>query len=243
MPQDRTIRVFPDKDALAQAAAARVVEIAAESIAARSRFSLALSGGSTPRSLYALLAGPLAARIDWSRVDLWFGDERCVPHDHPESNARMARETLTGRVPIPPAHLHPVPTELPPDRAARQYERSFRAFDDAAPFDLALLGMGADGHTASLFPAGPELEERARWVVPAIAPPAYTVRDRVTVTLPAINASAHVMFLVAGADKAPALTRVLGEHPGLADALPASRVRCAGGVEWLVDRAAAPDLP
>lgn len=234
MPSDGPIiRVFPDKDALARGAAARLVEIAAESIAARGRFSLALSGGSTPRALYRLLAGEFAARIDWTRTHLWFGDERCVPQDHAESNARMARETLV--VPIPAAQVHPVPAERSPAHAAEDYERALRAFDGASPFDLTLLGMGADGHTASLFPGTTALDDEeqlccATWVEKLKA-------YRLTLTLPVFDHAAAVLFLACGADKAPAWDLATANDPA-GHTPPAGRVRPSDGeLVWYVDRA------
>ncbi len=229
------VGICADAAGLARAVAERFVALAGEAVAARGRFVVALAGGRTPRAAYALLAtDPFASRVDWARVHVFWGDERCVPPDHPESNYRMARETLLDQVPIPPARVHPIQGDLPPARAAVAYEEELGAvLGPEGRFDLVLLGMGSDGHTASLFPGTPALEERDRAVVAV-----YVERLRawrVTLTLPTINAARHILFVVSGAEKARALARVRAGEP-----LPAGRVRPAGGgPTWLVDRAAA----
>ncbi len=235
-----------DAAALAEAAADLFARLAAEAIAARGRFNVALSGGSTPRVLHARLSAPdakRAARLDWTRVHVFWGDERCVPPDHPDSNYRMARETLLDRVPLPAANVHRIHGELPPERAAAEYERALRAYfgDGSLPrFDLILLGLGEDGHTASLFPGSAALGEAARWAVavPHSDPPPPPL-PRVSLTLPVLNAAAQVVFLVSGAGKAQRLAQVL-RRPG--ESLPAGRVHPTGGLLWLVDAAAAQDL-
>lgn len=230
------VRVFPTVEATVAAAANRIAAIAAESVAARGRFSVALSGGSTPVALYRLLARDFRDRVDWARVHAWWGDERCVPHTDKDSNARAAREALLNHVPIPAAGIRAVPTELPPVEAAAAYERALRNFDPASPLDLVLLGMGADGHTASLFPGDDALNEKNRWAINVQAPPSSPVRDRVTLTLPLIATALHALFLVTGAEKHDTLARVLS--PDDRDLLPAAMVRCRGPVEWLIDNAA-----
>lgn len=225
---------------------------------------MALSGGTTPRGLYNLLADPGApyrAAVPWDRTQVFFGDERQVPPDHPESNYRMANEALLQRVPIPEEHVHRIRGENPdPDRAAEEYEEIQRdAFDcgpDGVPrFDLALLGLGPDGHVASLFPGSAALKETHRLAVAVT--PAAPARARVTLTFPVFNAAACVLFLVSGPQKADALKRVLrgaaalgsgggfvapGAAPG-APPLPAALVRPGqGDLLWLVDRDAAKGL-
>jgi 6-phosphogluconolactonase len=229
------IQVYPDAAGLARAAAERFVTLAAEAIAERGRFLVALAGGSTPRLTYKLLAsGDFTARIDWPRVHVFWGDERCVPPDHPESNYRMARETLLDGIAIPPQNVHRIRGELPPERAAEAYQGELERFlGPDGRFDLILLGMGTDGHTASLFPGTPALEDRGSLAVAAYIErlPAW----RVTLTLRVINASRHVVFLVMGAAKASALRRVQTGEP-----LPAGLVQPADGhLIWLVDRDAA----
>ncbi len=240
--------VLGDRESLMQAAAERIAGIAEHAIASRGRFTWALSGGSTPGRLYALLAHHrFATRIDWRRVHFFWGDERCVPPDHAESNYRMARHALLDTVKPPPENVHRMRGEEDPHRAAASYEQLLRevlgARDDGSPaqFDLVLLGMGADGHTASLFPGTAALSEKTRWVV------ANQVREsapwRLTLTPVIINAAARIVFLVAGAGKADRLARVLRGSPADAEALPAQLIHATRGeVLWLVDADAAARL-
>lgn len=216
--------------------------MASDAAARRGRFSVALSGGSTPRTLHARLAdpsGPYHARIDWTAWHVFWGDDRHVPPDHQDSNYRMARETLLDHVSIPDAQIHRMRTELPATDAAADYERELRAFFGAAAFprfDLVLLGMGPDGHTASLFPGTGAVHEGSRWVM---APWVEKLRTfRITLSPPAINAAALAMFVVVGSDKAEVLKEVL-EGPRDPDRLPAQIVAPASGsLVWIVDRAA-----
>jgi len=238
-----TLRVLADAEAIAAEARTAFVAAARDALAERGSFRVALAGGSTPRKLYALLVD---AAVDWSRVEVFFGDERCVAPDHADSNFRMAREALLAHVALPRENVHRIPAEeADPRRAARLYESELRAAfgcgpDDVPRFDLVLLGMGADGHTASLFPGTSALEERtalvaANWVEKLAS-------ARVTLTWRALNAARQVLFLVAGADKAAALREVL-EGPSDVQRLPAQGVRPeAGQLVWLVDRAAAARL-
>jgi 6-phosphogluconolactonase len=240
------IEVFPDKGALVRAEAARIVTLAKETIEARGRCLVALSGGSTPRPLYELLAtAPYASRIDWSRLHLFWGDERCVPPDHPDSNYRMTREALIDRVPLPEENVHRIHGEDEPEDAALAYERLLREFFGRAgtperSFDLVLLGMGPDGHTASIFPGTAATTETRRWVMPVHV---ERPRDmwRVTLTAVVLNAAAEVTFLVAGADKAARLREVLGDGGGDHPPLPAQLIRPTHGIlSWMVDAAARP---
>jgi len=225
-------------------AAARFEQLAAQSIPANGRFSVALSGGSTPIALYRLLAEPPFSRtIDWPHVHLFWGDERFVPADHPESNYRLARETLITRVPIPAENVHPMPTEgNDPEAAAARYQetlrRSFVLSEGEAPrFDLVLLGLGADGHTASLFPGSPALNDDQRLVAAAYVSKLDTWR--LTLTPSVLNRARHVLFLVCGSDKALTLRQAL-QGPYDPQRLPAQLVRPPeGAVTWLVDEAAA----
>jgi 6-phosphogluconolactonase len=236
--------VARDSAELAELAAERFAEIAEEAFARAGRFTVALSGGSTPRNLYVLLAtGPFRSRIAWDRTHFFWGDERCVPPTHGDSNYRMAHETLLRHLPIPEDHVHRIRGEDPdPDRSATEYEERLRAVFDVKPgalprFDLILLGMGLDGHVASLFPGSPALREVTRLVA---APYVERLRGyRITLTLPLINEAANVLFLVSGRDKAAMLHSVL--EAGTARArLPARLVAPRDGrVIWLVDEAAA----
>jgi 6-phosphogluconolactonase len=236
------VQVCPDSAALAQAAAAHWIARATEAIAARGRFAVALSGGATPRAAYALLATPAwADRVDWARVHVFWSDERCVPPNHPESNYRLAREALLDHVPLPGANVHRIHAEREPQEAAAEYERTLRVFFSAAPaprFDLALLGLGVDGHTASLFPGTAAVYERERWVVAHYVP--QLTAWRVTLTSVVLDAADQVTFLVSGAQKAARLQQVL-TGPYQPDVLPAQVVRPAPGhLLWLVDATAAP---
>jgi 6-phosphogluconolactonase len=235
-----TVSVYPDRNELMRAAAERVAQLAERCIAERGRFDWALAGGKTPEAVYRLLAGPpLATRIDWSCVHFFWSDERCVPGDHVDSNYRMARESLLDPVAAPRSNVHRLRGELPPPLAASRYEQDLA--EVAAPagiprLDLILLGMGADGHTASLFPGSSALLETKRWVVAT----SIAGRDvaRLTFTLPLLNAAAQVMFLVAGSDKARAVAQVsTAEDP---ERLPAHRVQpLSGELSWLIDSDAA----
>ena len=238
------VLIFDDAEALARAAAQRFAGIAAESVNARGRFSVALSGGSTPRRIYELLSGDeFKARVDWPKAHVFFGDERCVPPDDDASNYRMARESLLSRVGVPAENVHRMIGEGDAAANARLYEDELRSsFGDAGlpAFDLVMLGLGDDGHTASLFPGTGALEDGGAWVAANWVGKlgAY----RLTLTAPAINHAAHVMFVVAGAGKAERLREVL-EGAREPQRLPAQLIRPAGGtLEWYVDRAAAARL-
>ncbi|MEK6587864.1 MAG: 6-phosphogluconolactonase [Chloroflexota bacterium] len=238
------LKILSDPDALARAAADRFAKAASAAIARRGKFSVALAGGSTPRGAYQQLATPdLAGRMNWRKVHLFWGDERCVPPEHPESNYRMARETFLADVPVPQANIHRMQGELDPLQAAAAYETALRAHFGAVewpPFDLILLGMGEDGHIASLFPESPAMHEAERWVVAHFLERLQSWR--ITLTLPAINAARQVVFLVAGLSKASRLREVLRGDPG-ATSLPAAQVRPTNGeLVWMVDQAAASQL-
>lgn len=242
------LRIFPDQAALAAAAAAEVASRLAAA-AANGTATLVLAGGSTPRALYACLAAAHGAQVPWQRVDVFWGDERAVPLDDARSNYRMAREALLDALPIPPARIHPIDACAggAPDAeyAAVAYEHELRAhFPPPArqpAFDLVLLGMGEDGHTASLFPGAPTLSQRTRWVLPAQAPPGVESHERVTLTLPALTAARAIFVVVAGAAKAAPLRRALAEAPS--PACPASLLRTGSApVTWWLDQAAAGEL-
>jgi 6-phosphogluconolactonase len=240
-----TVRTFDNAEAVSRAAADEFVRCAGEAVAARGRFAVALSGGSTPRRLYQLLAGPpWRDRVEWDRVEVFWGDERCVPPDHPDSNYRMAREALLSHVPVPAGQVHRLEADRPDhDDATRAYQETLaRAFGSAAEpprFDLVLLGMGPDGHTASLFPQTAALGQTARWVVANFVPKFDA--DRLTLTYPVLNRAREVLFLVCGADKADVLREVL-EGPADPRRLPSQAVRPEGALLWFVDRAAAARL-
>lgn len=231
------ILISDDLEHLSLRAAELFVSYARESIASKDNFRAVLSGGSTPKRLYALLASePYRSGVDWRSVELFFGDERCVPPEHRDSNFRTVDEALLSHV---PARVHRVRGELPPREAALRYEKEIRrAFGFAAgipSFELIILGLGADGHTASLFPGVEALGETDRLAVEV-----YVERLdswRVTLTLPVLNAAKKVLFLVSGREKAEIVREIIGGSEG---GYPASLVRPSGGsVLWFLDKAAA----
>src|SRR6202040_3888746 len=221
---------------LFQAAAEEFLRIASEAIAQRGRFTVALAGGSTPKNLYALIAANASTTLPWDKMFFFWGDERHVPPDNPDSNYRMANEALLSKVPVPAANIFRVPTENPDaSAAAAAYEQTLRKFFDVAAgefprFDLILLGMGPDGHTASLFPETAALNEKVRLVVANWVEKFHSYR--ITFTLPVLNHAACDMFLVSGKDKADMVRRVLADQN--AD-LPSQKVHPAdGGLLWLL---------
>ncbi|GAC1357609.1 MAG: 6-phosphogluconolactonase [Ktedonobacteraceae bacterium] len=234
--------IFSDGDKLSHAAAEYIVRVAHESVTAHGKFTLALSGGSTPKKLYALLATePYRSQVDWARVEIFWSDERCVPADDPESNYRMAQEVMLSKLPISAEQVYRMPAdESDRDAASEAYAQEVRRVfgtSEIPAFDLIQLGMGPEAHTASLFPHQASLHEQHRLImavtVPKPPPP------RLTFTPPLLNAARHVLFLVTGAEKAEAVQAVLeGEQP--ADEYPAKIVRPANGeVTWMLDTAAA----
>lgn len=238
MPTATRIEVAADPEDLAQHAARWIVDIAA---ASRGRIAISLAGGSTPRRLYQLLAeAPFREALPWDRMHWFWGDERFVPPDHPDSNYRMVREALLSRAPVPAATVHPVTTGGDPAVAARDYAHLLHAFygaetlDPARPlFDIELLGLGPDGHTASLFPGTAVLDERRRWAAEVVG---AKPEDRITLTYPVLESSLHTAFLVAGADKRDVLRRALAGD----QALPAARLHPVGELVWFVDQDAHP---
>jgi 6-phosphogluconolactonase len=235
------IEILPDPLALARHVAEWMTRAA---LAAQGHFRVSLSGGSTPKTLYGLLASDeFKRRFPWQRVSWYWGDERFVPYDHPDSNFRMAREAMLAKAPVPAENIHPVPVDGSPESAALRYEQTLQkaygsaVLDPARPlFDVMLLGLGEDGHTASLLPGEPVLEERRRWVA-AVSHGRPEVR--ITMTYPAIESSRRVAFLVAGQDKAAILRAV---RSGASQA-PAARIKPVGELLWFVDSAAADREP
>jgi 6-phosphogluconolactonase len=248
MPGLTSPLLFPDADTLARAAAVQLLELAQAAVAERGIFTLALSGGSTPKKLYALLGtDPAFATFPWAKTHLYFGDERHVPPDAADSNFRMVKESLLDSGLVPAANVHRVFAELESAaQAAAEYEAGLRRdFEGDARlngfprFDVVLLGMGPDGHTASLFPGSPALEEKTQWVAANWVEKFKT--DRITFTFPVLDAARVVLLLVAGADKAPMIRQVLGDARGT---YPVERVQPIDGVKvWMLDHAAAAQLP
>ncbi len=235
-----TLKVFSSSQEMAEAAAALFAARSALAVSAQGRFTAALSGGKTPPALYTLLAGePYLAQIPWPSVHLFWGDERCVPPDHADSNYRLARDLFIDRVPIPPANVHRMQGEMDPVEAAALYEEQLRTFFkppgiEPPALDFILLGLGEDGHTASLFPGTAPIREKARWVEGH-----YVDEEkgwRITLTPPVINAARTVVFLVAGFKKAAVLRDVL-DGPFRPDILPAQIVHPdKGELLWMLDR-------
>jgi 6-phosphogluconolactonase len=239
MPQTSTrVEVAKDPEALAQRAARWITDLAA---VGHDRVAICLSGGSTPRRLYQLLAeSPYRDALPWDRIHWFWGDERFVPWDLPDSNYGMVHAALLGVVPVPPGNIHGIPTTGTPADAAAAYERVLKSYygserlDPTRPlFDIQILGLGPDGHTASLIPGTSVLEERHRWVAEVIG---GRPEPRITLTYPALESSRHTAFLVAGADKRETLSRALAGD----QALPAARIRPVGELIWFVDEAARP---
>lgn len=234
------VRVYADKQALAEAAARDFVAKAAEAIEERGRFTVALAGGSTPKTAYELLARDHASEVDWANVHIFYGDERSVPPEHEDSNYRMSKEALLDH--ISAGSVHRMQGELPPEQAARAYEAELRnSFpdEDLPSLDLVMLGIGGDGHTASLFPGTPALDEMDRWAVENPVEKLETIR--ITLTAPVINAARTVNFFVAGGDKAEALREIL-KGDGNPYTYPAKLVKPRTGANWMLDGEAASKL-
>ncbi len=232
------MEILTDPEALSRRVAAWLVELA---VAKEGNFAVCLSGGSTPQGLYERLAeAPYLDAFPWSRTHWFWGDERFVPHDDALSNYRMVREALLSRVPIPAINIHPIPTEgVSPDAAASTYERKLKNFygaerlDPARPlFDVNLLGLGPDGHTASLFPGNAVLAERAKWVAAVVG---AKPEARITLTYPTLESSRNAAFLVVGDGKRAIFERLRGGDA----TLPAARIHPIAEVTWFLDRAAA----
>jgi 6-phosphogluconolactonase len=236
------IRAFKDPEAVSRAAADLFVELAAEAVAARGRFRVALSGGRTPLRTYQLLAEPpRRERTPWPQIDVFWGDERCVPLDDERSNAGTATRTFLTRVPVFSGSVHPMRCDADPSAGAADYEALLRSLFETVPvLDLIFLGLGQDGHTASLFPYNPVLSEETRWA--AAVHPEGQGPSRVTLTPVVINSARVVAFVVVGEDKAAAVRAVL-QGPPEPRRLPAQLIRPHGGrLIWLVDEAAAAGL-
>jgi 6-phosphogluconolactonase len=240
------IRTLTTPQELFAAAAEEVIHATDDAVAQRGRFTIALSGGSTPKSLFNLLATNAKSTLPWNSMFFFWGDERHVPPTDSDSNYRMANEAMLSKIPVAPGNVFRIPAEDPDaSAAANAYEETLRKFFAIGPkgvpqFDLILLGLGPDGHTASLFPSSAALHEKSRLVVANWVEKLKT--SRITLTLPVLNAARCVAFLVSGTDKAPALHEVL-EGTAPADQYPAKLVQPTDGkLIWLIDRAAASEL-
>jgi 6-phosphogluconolactonase len=245
---DRQLRVFPTLASATAALARHIAAVARESVRVHGAFSIVLSGGRTPEGLYRLLARRYRNRLPWSATEVYFGDERCVPPWNPESNYAMARDALLAHIPIPGSHIHRLPGEVrPPAAAAARYARQIGPLEPpqnpgTPRFDLVLLGIGPDGHTASLFPGTSALRERRRSVVSVLRAGQPPNVPRLTLTVPALSSSREVCFLVAGKEKAGVVAAVLGAPPEGDPRFPASLVRGREATVWYMDQPAASEL-
>lgn len=238
------IKSYPNLSDLSRAVAELIAEVAEVAIKEREVFSLVLSGGRTPRLLYEMLGqNPFAEKIDWKRTHLFWGDERCVPPDHSDSNFALAFNTIISEVWIPSENVHRIPAEIePPETAAREYEQTLREFFQPAEeeatvpkfpsFDLVLLGLGEDGHTASLFPGNVALEEKNSWVVAVDGAKASPSVPRITLTFPVINRAKCVLLLASGSNKRAVLREILRNRE--AAPYPVARVQPSGRLLWFI---------
>jgi 6-phosphogluconolactonase len=235
------VQILPNLEAISHQAVRFFIDISKSSFAERDQFVVALSGGTTPRKFYRLLGSPpYREKVDWDRVHLFWVDERCVPKEDEASNFKLVFDTVLSAVPIPEKNIHPMRTERGAEQGAREYEEELRKFfgGSISPmFDLILLGVGEDGHTASLFPGSESLRERSRLVVPVyLGEPG---KDRITLTLPVLNQARHILFLVAGHSKAE-MVRTILEKEAHRTHFPAGLVHPANGqVTWFIDEEAA----
>ena len=236
------VNVFHDYETMSRAATEQFISSAKEVFSEPGPFSVALAGGSTPRRLYELLTGPYRGQIQWQRIHLFWGDERYVPPQDANSNYKMAHNAMVKHVPIPPDYVHRIPTDgASPEADARAYEATLRSFFDERggdhTFDLVILGLGEDGHTASLFPEHAPFEDDpdGSWVQAVEAPPRHTPAQRITLTPAAINQARDVLFIASGASKQDALQTVLGNPDA---PLPAARIRPQRNLLWFLDDAA-----
>ncbi|MFP4229202.1 MAG: 6-phosphogluconolactonase [Salinivenus sp.] len=236
-----TVHRAADREALSRAAAQFLVDDIHATLETQDTYTLALAGGSTPRRLYELLGTGAAGTVPWDRVHLFWGDERYVPHDDPKSNVHLVRETLLAAATVPAANVHPIPTQHDtPDAAATAYAETLQEWfaDRTATFDTALLGLGSDGHTASLFPETSSFADDERWVRVVTAPPRHDVATRLSCTMPVLNGARQAVFLVSGERKEEAVRSVLDRRD---PSLPATHVRPRAACHWFVDRAARPE--
>jgi 6-phosphogluconolactonase len=239
-----TVRIFGTRGAMNASAAQRLIDLAEKSVAARGRFILALSGGNTPQGLYALLSTePYRNLVPWRSTFVFWSDERCVPADDERNNAHMATNLLLKKIDLASSHIHPIPVDCPPADAAKKYEETLHVFfgKHAPRFDLLLLGLGENGHTASLFPGTKVLDEKVHWAREVFIEDQRM--SRVTLTVPLINKARHILFLAAGDEKSDILKTVL-TAPRRPDRYPAQMIRPERGeVTWFVDDKAASRLP
>ena len=238
------VKVFPDLEQACSALAEKIKDLSQESIQQKKAFSLVLSGGKTPRPFYHLLGTQYAKKIEWNDVHLFWGDERCVPFHHIESNYAVAHELLISKVPIPKKNVHPMPVNARSAAVGAEiYEKELNEYFDRIEssereftFDAVILGLGEDGHTASLFPGNHALFESVKWVLSVQAPSSYPTKDRLTLTFPVINISKNVFFLVSGERKKKIVDSILNSKSTQREKYPAEMVQPKGQLFWFLDR-------
>lgn len=243
-PVASEVKVFTDLDEMSLGVAGDVTKVIGKAVSERGRFTIALSGGRTPRLLYEQLAARFVREIRWDAVHIFWGDERYVPVDHPDSNFAMANSSLISRVPVPYENVHRIPTESEsPEKAADVYEQLLRDYfksyggeEDTYTFDVVLLGIGEDGHTASLFPGSPALREKERWVLPVLSPPLFSPRRRITLTLPALNSARLAFIIASGVEKREIVTSILSDPVESRPRYPAAMISPCDRLVWYVDR-------
>lgn len=241
------IRICPEIDSLSRAAAKAVFEIATAAVLQSGRFTLALAGGNTPRHLYGMLASEYRDKMPWHSTHLFWSDERNVSKTSPESNFKMAHDSMISKLSIPPQNIHPIPTELEsPESAAQTYEEHLRDFFQLEngglkypKFDLVLLGLGEDGHTASLFPGDPILNEKEKQVAAVNASSKYKTQERITLTLRVINSAENVFFIVSGGKKKEVAKTILDGSEDSREKYPAAMVQPKDALVWFLDAEAA----
>jgi 6-phosphogluconolactonase len=236
------VRVFPDLPKASQALAERLIETAKDVLTTKDTFSMVLSGGKTPCFLYRLLARGYSGKISWEKVHLFWGDERCVAMDSRDSNFAMASEAMISKVQVPTENIHRIPAEImPPEKAAETYERMLQEYfkteeGESFLFDAMILGVGEDGHTASLFPGSSALNEKSRWVLAVNAPPSFSPQKRITMTFPLINRSRSIFFLVSGTKKREVVREILKQQETARRLYPAALIHPLGSIAWYIDR-------
>jgi len=248
-PVKLEICIFPDPGKVSEAAAEKIAGIAREAVSKKGRFSMALSGGQTPRLLYRCLATQYSDKMPWPDIHIFWGDERCVPKQDDDSNYNLAHQTFLSKVALPPQNIHRIQAEKTNlEDVTRTYEDILRRFFTASEgepeitFDLTLLGLGKDGHIASLFPSNPALEEKNRWVIDVDAPPPVSPAKRITLTYPVINRSKTVFFLVTGADKREVVRSIFQDLEKAKRMYPAAKVSARDKITWYLDQRAMHDM-
>ena len=244
------VQVYPDLEALSRGAAELVMSRANTCVKEKGFFTFVLSGGATPKRLYTLLGGEYRDRMPWPSTHIFWGDERNVPKESFESNFHLAYNAMISKAPIPVENIHVVPTKPgDPESAAQAYEQVIKGFFQTKSvdagrmsFDLVLLGLGSDGHTASLFPGDPVLGEKKRWVAAVHAPSAYKTRERITLTLPAINSADQAVFMVSGSGKKGVVKKILNGAGGEREKIPAAMIQPKKELKWLLDTTVAEKL-